>query len=274
MRLICPNCDAQYDISDDVIPEGGRDVQCSSCAHTWFQTDKPKVPGRPTPPPMLDMADGPKRVNLADRPRHRPVEDAPTRKPLESSIADILREEAARENAMPETQGSAPHPSEMGKSSETRAAETRRRIAEMTDGAATPAAIAAAATGAVAGRDVHTVPSIDEINATLSARALASDRSGLTEEEHYEVVQRRGFRRGFFLMLLLVALLITPYFFADQITQNLPQTSDVMAQYVSTVDQIRVWLNDQADTIRGMIDNALNGDPAAADPSTAPAATE
>lgn len=37
MRLTCPNCAAQYEVPDDVIPEEGRDVQCSSCGTTWFQ---------------------------------------------------------------------------------------------------------------------------------------------------------------------------------------------------------------------------------------------
>lgn len=37
MRLTCPNCDAQYEVPDDVIPSDGRDVQCSSCGNTWFQ---------------------------------------------------------------------------------------------------------------------------------------------------------------------------------------------------------------------------------------------
>jgi predicted Zn finger-like uncharacterized protein len=37
MRLVCPNCDAKYEVPDDAIPEGGRDVQCSSCGHAWFQ---------------------------------------------------------------------------------------------------------------------------------------------------------------------------------------------------------------------------------------------
>ena len=37
MRLICPNCGAQYEIADDVIPAAGRDVQCSNCGHTWFE---------------------------------------------------------------------------------------------------------------------------------------------------------------------------------------------------------------------------------------------
>lgn len=37
MRLVCPNCGAQYEVPDDVIPPEGRDVQCSSCSSTWFQ---------------------------------------------------------------------------------------------------------------------------------------------------------------------------------------------------------------------------------------------
>ncbi len=37
MRLVCPNCDAKYEVPDDAIPEGGRDVQCSNCGHAWFQ---------------------------------------------------------------------------------------------------------------------------------------------------------------------------------------------------------------------------------------------
>ena len=37
MRLTCPNCGAQYEVPAEVIPETGRDVQCSDCGTTWFQ---------------------------------------------------------------------------------------------------------------------------------------------------------------------------------------------------------------------------------------------
>jgi predicted Zn finger-like uncharacterized protein len=37
MRLVCPKCVAQYEVDDNAIPESGRDVQCASCGHTWFQ---------------------------------------------------------------------------------------------------------------------------------------------------------------------------------------------------------------------------------------------
>jgi len=36
VRLLCPKCDAEYEIPDDVIPAEGRDVQCSGCQETWF----------------------------------------------------------------------------------------------------------------------------------------------------------------------------------------------------------------------------------------------
>ncbi len=37
MRLVCPNCVAQYEIADGTIPVTGRDVQCANCDHIWFQ---------------------------------------------------------------------------------------------------------------------------------------------------------------------------------------------------------------------------------------------
>lgn len=41
MRLVCPNCSAQYEIDGSMIPEEGRDVQCSNCGHTWFELPNP-----------------------------------------------------------------------------------------------------------------------------------------------------------------------------------------------------------------------------------------
>lgn len=37
MRLTCPNCDAQYEIDDALVPPQGRDVECSACGQVWFQ---------------------------------------------------------------------------------------------------------------------------------------------------------------------------------------------------------------------------------------------
>lgn len=53
MRLTCPNCGAQYEVQDALIPPAGRDVQCSACSTTWFQ------PGPRPPDPETETDEGP-----------------------------------------------------------------------------------------------------------------------------------------------------------------------------------------------------------------------
>jgi len=41
LLLLCPKCEAKYEIADDIITNEGRDVQCSSCDETWFVKSPP-----------------------------------------------------------------------------------------------------------------------------------------------------------------------------------------------------------------------------------------
>ena len=36
MRLTCPNCDAEYEVPDGMMPAAGRHVQCTACHTRWF----------------------------------------------------------------------------------------------------------------------------------------------------------------------------------------------------------------------------------------------
>lgn len=38
MRIVCPNCATSYEVGEGAIPQGGRQVQCSSCDQVWFQS--------------------------------------------------------------------------------------------------------------------------------------------------------------------------------------------------------------------------------------------
>jgi predicted Zn finger-like uncharacterized protein len=66
MRLVCPNCEAKYEVPDDAIPDTGRDVQCANCGHAWYHMRSragsaavaaPEAPPAPTPDPAPQPAD-------------------------------------------------------------------------------------------------------------------------------------------------------------------------------------------------------------------------
>ena len=277
MRLICPKCDAQYNVADDAIPKGGRDVQCSTCGHTWFQTEMSRVLSRPVsrvlerPLPMVVKSEAREPEKSASRdvgaydvphqhtdksqphePRHRPVD---------ANIADILRQEAAREHnvpAMEKSGASTAQTTERKPASSEDIEATRKRIAEMTGVAgATQAGRQTAAGASVSTANPRAIPEMSEINNVLRARSDANSTAEITEAERVEAIRRRGFRRGFFLVAGLFAVVITPYVLAEQIIENLPQSRETMTQYVAIIDQLRAAMNVTVsgivESVRGLI---------------------
>ncbi|MFP4328891.1 MAG: zinc-ribbon domain-containing protein, partial [Paracoccaceae bacterium] len=116
MRLICPNCGAQYEVPNDVIPQDGRDVQCSSCGHTWFQKHPAEDAGlaeeleQPLPEPDWQDEEWPDATAEPEphpepAPQPGPEPEAPEaatapepgRRPLDPEVARLLREEAEQE---------------------------------------------------------------------------------------------------------------------------------------------------------------------------------
>lgn len=278
MRLICPKCDAQYNVADDAIPKGGRDVQCSTCGHTWFQTELSRVLSRPVsrvlsrPIPTAVKSDArePEMASSRDvaaydvphqhKDKSQPHE--PKHRPVDANIARILQEEAGREHPVPASEKKPATPP-APKKSETKSPptadleETRQRIAKMTgDGADDRAGGGSASLSAAA--NPRAVPSMGEINAVLRSRAEHNDNTELTEAERYEAIRRQGFRRGFFFVAILFAVVITPYLLADEIIANLPESRETMTGYVAVIDELRAAMNT---TISGIADSlrALTG---------------
>ena len=42
MIVVCPNCNKKFNIDENLIPEKGRLLKCSSCNHTWYYTQLDK----------------------------------------------------------------------------------------------------------------------------------------------------------------------------------------------------------------------------------------
>ncbi|KAG1649324.1 hypothetical protein GQR58_029136 [Nymphon striatum] len=114
MRLVCPNCDAEYQVDDSLIPAEGRDVQCSNCTTTWFQAaaevvedekDQSSLEAEPQPvvAPSLEVeaeTEGEKHED-ADDLAVTAADDVPTpRKPsVDPEAMSIIHEEVERETA-------------------------------------------------------------------------------------------------------------------------------------------------------------------------------
>lgn len=260
MRLVCPKCEAQYNVADDAIPQGGRDVQCSNCSYTWFQPERrpplsrevSRILSKPIPSVQKTQSretsgyDTPQtgRANNSG-PMHEPVGDGPRRRPVDPAVADILREEAARAKSVtdysavrkPATRDAKPEVAE----------ETRKRIAAMTadeDGTTSSARPAsAAAAGAAAKANPRAIPDMTEINAALRARADTVGEGGLTELEKHEAERKRGFLRGFLIVLILFGLIVAPYIYADRLLAYMPELQGYIVTYVAVIDQLRLTLD-------------------------------
>ena len=93
MRLVCPNCEAKYEVPDDAIPDSGRDVQCASCGHAWFQTRSRAVSAIT---PLTETVEAPAPVAAPPEPEvtsdvtaAAPVEPAP--EPVAETIVAAAR---------------------------------------------------------------------------------------------------------------------------------------------------------------------------------------
>ena len=275
MRLTCPNCSAQYEVPGEVIPQDGRDVQCSDCGHTWFQTraettapaedsaDQPPEPDAAAAAASEQLADptseGDAKEQLTADTWAEDYEDEPAdvdtaplpqpaRRSLDPGVADVLRAEAERESRVRAAEGSLESQPELGLDSANhddaasrRARLARERMARIQSKDSSAGAATAAAAG-MAGSAAETadLPDIEKINSTLRAssepRALETPQGGLKEGGS-------GFARGFVSMLLLMAVLIGIYVMAPTIKGWVPELSGIMDSYVSEVDKLRLWLS-------------------------------
>lgn len=284
MRLACPNCDAKYEVPDDAIPEGGRDVQCSACGHAWFQLrpeaemaaeEEAALYGDDVPAAGADAVAGAVRAAVAETapPPASPAaaaaaadeddeDEAPARRPapdamapaLEDSVLAVLREEAEREAEVrrQEAQRAA-----------SRTAEAEGQMQTQPDLGMETAATAGAAMTAtqrrlamLKGEDPDAPPPapmkpparrdlLPDVEEINSTLQPGETAGGDDVDALPDLTKSgSGFRTGFFLALFLLAVAAVVYVAAPSIGAAVPALDGAMAGYVAAVDGLRAWLND------------------------------
>lgn len=286
MRLKCPSCGAQYEVPDDVIPEDGRDVQCSNCGNTWFQAhDTSNTPDAQDTeakaskdavwhPEVDSDVDGRPSVNQEAAPGSSAPPAPPKRRELDPSVADILREEAEIEARARETDfGGIEEQPDLGlQEPEDEAAKRARQAQERMQklrGEDPEAAAVAAAASAVADRPKSRrdmLPDVEEINQTLRASNERSEVRSVQADLEDDEEPSGGFGRGFLYTIILFAIAAALYWNAPQIGEAVPQLKGALDSYVALVDQLRVWLNTQVALVLEMI-NGAPVEPSASDDS-------
>ncbi|MCP3971718.1 MAG: thioredoxin [Rhodobacteraceae bacterium] len=255
MRLICPNCGAQYDVEDAVIPDQGRDVQCSNCGHTWFQQPAHLDPelaeelGREPPPPMEDEPVEP-QPEAADR----------ARRGLDPDVAGVLREEAERETSARRAEaetGIETQPdlgldtaAEIAASRSAAARSRMARLRGLDDDAEAETAAAAA------GSRRERLPDVEEINSSLRAsqdREAVDEESGAAGDSEVARPERRSGRLLSRLIILAAILALLVYMLAPQIGGYLPQSEPHLTSYVDWVNGLRDQLNGLIERLVGQV---------------------
>lgn len=247
MRLICPNCDAQYEVDAALIPAEGRDVQCSACGHVWFQSpdpmDEDEDPAEFAPPVF------------GGEPEEEPEPEDPQvlrRHSLDDSMLAVLREEAEREARARavEAERAAPRSLEMQPELGLDEAPPRLRIRpraqepeEPPEAPPAPPPPPPPTTTPARGARRELLPDIEAINSTLDASSATRRGEAAVQVPEPPERRRSGFRIGFLLMIALAALAWLLYAQSPRIAQAVPQAAPVLAGYTALVDKARLGLD-------------------------------
>lgn len=256
MRLVCPNCAAQYEVDASLLPAEGTEVQCSACSAVWFQAGaagdkappdpvkRPAPASRPTQAPQEPLAENPptrparSEANPARQPDTvapaavRPAEPRPSSsrpptpasdepplgaRPLDPSVAQVLREEAEFEAKQ--------------RAKETSPLETQEEL-----GLFGPVGSVDDAPHQRGG--ASRLPDIEDISSTLEP--IDSGRGGQSGLPQTEAARKRSFVAGLILPVGLAGALTALYVAAPMLGQLVPDVDGSLGAYVALVDKARL----------------------------------
>lgn len=245
MRIVCPNCAAEYEVDAALIPDAGRDVQCSSCGHAWFIAHPDQIAAGESEQALFEPPEDPLPPTMPTSPR-----------PVDQAILDVLREEAERETAQRQAEARTVIESlpETGPELAVAAASdasadaveipadsasispVAERIARL-KGQSPPAPPTTVVETPASTKRSDLLPEIDEINSSL--RPASEKRPGAAAAVAKTLPRNSGFGRGFMVGLLIWVIILVTYTLAPELSRRIPSLAPALSGFVAFIDGLR-----------------------------------
>ena len=260
MRLVCPNCAAQYEVDASLLPADGTEVQCSACSTVWFQAGaaQQKAPSEPAKrtAPASRPTPAPPEPSVENRP-NRPArsEAGPARRPDQVAPAVAQPTQSRPSSTQPPASSSDPAPGEPTSGArplDPSVAEVLREEAEFeakqrareTSPLETQEELGLF--GPVTSVDdaphprggASRLPDIEDISSTLEP--IDSGRGGQSGLPLTEAARKRSFLGGLILPVGLAGALTALYMAAPTLGQLVPAVDGPLGAYVALVDKARL----------------------------------
>lgn len=257
IEIVCPSCQARYELPDNSVGPEGRKVSCSNCQHKWRAFPEGVEPAEDAAPSAPGSAGSAPSVPRADE-LAAPVFAAPQPEPVAS--VSVMASPAA------------------GGGRDDQLAAIRRMLSDLKESAdAVPSAKAETEPdeGAVAAaaRGFYRDTAAEEREDPLKARITQVDQlsravKGEPAQTSYDAAQLRrrhekrakrmqrarerrsksgGFLTGFTLVAMVASVVVGLYVMQPQIIAASPELEPAMNQYVTTIDRYRVELGERTE---------------------------
>ena len=208
MLIKCPNCNAQYEVPNNIIPATGRDVQCSNCSKTWFVTG---LSGKKTVKDKISNYEGPESSGLPTFETTESFLKDKSNKDIDPDVLEILREEADLE---------------------IRTREADRNVSSATQ---KPLSNRAIKNNTKDNRKAHDMilPNNIDVGTTLEETLT----SNLPDEVPEKSKTKSG-KVGFFIGLTIIGVCWAAFTYEDLITKSVPQAAVYMEIYKNYADYL------------------------------------
>jgi predicted Zn finger-like uncharacterized protein len=273
IEIVCPSCQARYELPDNSIGEQGRKVSCSSCQHKWRA-----YPEGMEPAETDELAEAPQLAELPGTAEPSRPEPEPA---MEPHAAASMPSGAAAAGA---AAAAAQAPAATG-SRDDQLATIRQMLSDLkasadsgpeaeTEEEPEPAnPVSATARGFY--RDSEAEERQDPLKARINqVDTLGRAVKGEPAQNNYDAAQLRkrhekrakrmqrarerqrksgGFMTGFTLIAMVASVVVGLYVLQPRIVASQPQLEPVMNQYVTTIDRYRIELGEQTEVWKSWI---------------------